>query len=187
VSNYAYSKYYAEQEVWRASSEGLDVVILNPSIILGPGNWNKGSSKIFQTIYNGLKFYTSGKSGYVDVADVAKITLQFLSNKVKNERYILNGTNISFKEAFNKIADEFGKPRATIRVTPFLKEIAWRLSILKSFFNNKPSLITRETANSAMKNISYSSSKIKNEMNYKFISFNQTIKKYCKFYEEDLI
>ena len=187
VSNYAYSKYYAEQEVWRASSEGLDVIILNPSIILGPGNWNKGSSKIFQTIYNGLKFYTTGKSGYVDVVDVAKITLQFLSNKVKNERYILNGTNISFKEAFNKIADEFGKPRATIRVTPFLKEIAWRLSILKSFFNNKPSLITRETANSAMKNISYSSSKIKNEMNYKFISFNQSIKKYCKFYEEDLI
>ena len=77
-SNYSLSKYFSEQEVWRASAEGLDVVIINPSIILGPGDWNKGSSQIFQKIYNGLKFYTSGSSGYVDVIDVADSLLQLL-------------------------------------------------------------------------------------------------------------
>ena len=70
-SNYALSKYYAEQEVWRASNEGLDVVIVNPSVILGPGDWTKGSSQIFQKIHKGLKFYTQGSTGYVDVNDVA--------------------------------------------------------------------------------------------------------------------
>ena len=93
--------------------------------------------------------------------------------------------NTALKYSLERV--QFGKPRATIRVTPFLKEIAWRLAILKSFLTNKPSLITRETANSGMKNISYSSSKIKDEVNYKFIPFNQTIKKYCNFYVEDLI
>ena len=186
VSNYAFSKYYAEQEVWRASSEGLDVIILNPSIVLGPGNWDKGSSKIFQRIYNGLKFYSTGSSGYIDVYDVAKITMLFLENKIKNERFLLNGTNISYKNAFNKIADEFGVKRATIKVTPFLKELAWRLDSIKSFVTGRPSLLTKETANSAMKNVSYSSSKVKKTLDYEFIPFDVTIKKYCSFFKNEL-
>ena len=73
------SKYFSEQEVWRASQEGVDVVISNPSIILGPGDWNKGSSQIFQKIYNGLKFYTTGSTGYVDVVDVANAPFYFFN------------------------------------------------------------------------------------------------------------
>jgi len=89
-SNYALSKYYAEQEVWRASQEGLDVVIINPSVILGPGAWSKGSSQIFQKIYEGLKFYTTGSTGYVDVIDVADSLIQLLFSDIKNERFIVN-------------------------------------------------------------------------------------------------
>ena len=187
VSNYAYSKYYAEQEVWRASSEGINTIILNPSIILGPGDWNKGSSKIFQTVFNGLKFYSPGSSGYVDVMDVAKITIQFLSEKIKNERYILNGTNISFQYVFNQIADEFKIPRAKYKVTPFLKELAWRVDALKTFFTGMPSLLTKETANSAMKSVAYSSKKIKETLKYDFIPIDKTIKEYCRFFEKELI
>ena len=75
-SNYAITKYYAEQEVWRAAAEGLKVVIVNPSIIFGPGNWNKGSSQIFKKIFNGLRFYSEGGSGYVDVVDEADAVLK---------------------------------------------------------------------------------------------------------------
>ena len=114
TSNYAFTKYYAEQEVWRASNEGIDVVVLNPSIILGPGDWDKGSSKIFQRIFNGLKFYSTGSSGYVDVIDVAQIAKSLIFSNIKNERFILNGINIKFKEAFNLIADELNVERAHI-------------------------------------------------------------------------
>ncbi len=186
-SNYSYSKYYAEQEVWRASNEGLEVVILNPSIILGPGNWEKGSSKIFQRIYQGLKFYTTGSSGYVDVIDIANITLLFLKNNIVNERFVLNGTNISYRDAFDLIADEFGVKRATIKVTPLLKELAWRLEKIRSFIINKPSLLTKETAASSMRNVSYSSEKIKNLLDYNFISFEDSVKRCCKFFKQDLI
>ena len=187
ISNYAYSKFYAEQEVWRASNEGLDVIILNPSIILGPGNWDKGSSKIFQRIFKGLRFYSLGSSGYVDVQDIAEIVLCFLLNDIKNERYILNGTNISFRDAFNKIADELGVKRATIKVTPFLKELAWRLDYIKSFFMKSPPLLTKETANSAMRKNSYSSLKVQETLGYNFTLFDLTVKKYCRFFKEDLI
>jgi len=186
-SNYSVSKYYAEQEAWRACHEGLDVVILNPSVILGPGDWDKGSSKIFQRIFNGLKFYTLGSTGFVDVVDIANITILFLHNNIKNERFVLNGTNLKYRDAFNLIADEFGVKRASIKVTPLIKELALRLESMRSFFLQNSPLLTKETAESSMSIKSYSSSKIKKKIDYNFISFNDSVKKYCKFFKRDLI
>ena len=186
-SNYSISKYYAEQEVWRACHEGLDVIILNPSVILGPGDWNKGSSKIFQRIFKGLKFYTLGSTGFVDVVDIANIVIIFLKNNIKNERFILNGTNLKYRDAFSLIADEFGVKRASIKVTPLIKELAWRLEAIRSFFLQKSPLLTKETAESSMSIKSYSSAKIKKILAYNFIPYNDSVKKYCKFFKRDLI
>ena len=69
---YAITKYGAEMEVWRASQEGLNVVIVNPGVILGVGFWKTGTGKLFTTIKNGFKFYTEGITGFVDVKDVTK-------------------------------------------------------------------------------------------------------------------
>ena len=184
-SNYARSKYFAEQEVWRASAEGLNVVIVNPSVILGPGDWTKGSSQIFQTIYNGLKFYTNGSTGYVDVVDVAEAAIKLLFSDIKNERFILNGKNLKYRDCFDKIADYFGKPKATIKVTPFLKEIAWRFEAIKSIITGNKPLITKETANSSMTKCVFSSEKIKNQLNFKFTDIDITIKKYTELFIAD--
>jgi nucleoside-diphosphate-sugar epimerase len=185
-SNYAFSKYYAEQEVWRASQEGLDVVMVNPSVILGPGDWTKGSSQIFQRIHKGLKFYTTGSTGYVDVVDVANSLIALLFSEVKNERFIVNGTNLKYRDCFNRIADGFGKPHATIKVTPFLKEIAWRVEAFRSFITGKKPLLTQETANSAMTNGTYSTAKIKSAIEFQFTDIDSTIKKYCDWFIADL-
>lgn len=185
-SNYALSKYYAEQEVWRGAQEGLDMVIINPSIILGAGNWDKGSSQIFQRIYSGLKFYTTGGTGYIDVIDVAKSLISLLKSDIKNKRFIVNSENLKFRDVFNRIAIHFNRPEATIKVTPFLKEIAWRLYAVKSFFTRTSSLVTKESANSSMTNNSYSSEKIKKALNFKFISINESIKRYCDWYLSEL-
>ncbi len=181
-SNYALSKYFAEQEVWRGSQEGLEVVIINPSVILGPGDWTKGSSQIFQKIYDGLKFYTPGGTGYVDVVDVANSLVTLLFSDIKNERFIVNGANLKFRDAFNSIADGFDKPHATIKVTPLLKEIAWRLEALRSFITGKKPLITKETAQSAMNTSTYTTKKIESLLGYKFIPIPQTITRYCNWF-----
>ena len=181
-SNYSLSKYYSEQEVWRASQEGIDVVIINPSVILGPGDWTKGSSQIFTKLYKGLKFYTTGSTGYVDVIDVANCAILLLQSDIKNERFIVNGSNMKFRTLFDLIAEGFGNKKATIKVTPLLKGIAWRLEFIISFITGRNPLLTKETANSAMKNNSYSTQKIKNAIAYKFTPIQESVTKYCKWF-----
>ena len=181
-SSYALSKYYSEQEVWRASQEGLDVVISNPSLILGPGDWSKGSSQIFQKINSGLKFYTEGSTGYVDVIDVANCAILLLESEIKNERFIINGENLKYKDLFNLIADEFSQRRPYIKVTPLIKEIAWRLEYIVSLITGKRPLITKESVSSAMTESSYSNKKIHKFTDYKFTPINECVSKYCKWF-----
>jgi len=185
-SNYALSKYYAEQEVWRASNEGLDVIIVNPSVILGPGDWTKGSSQIFQKIHKGLKFYTQGSTGYVDVNDVAESVLQLLFSKIKNERFIVNGENLKYRDCFDRIAVALNKPKATIKVSPFLKEVAWRVDTVRAFLTAQKPLLTRETTNSAMTSSSYDTSKIEKMIDFQFTDMDSTIKKYAAWFIADL-
>lgn len=185
-SNYALSKYYAEQEVWRASAEGMNVVIVNPSVILGPGDWNKGSSQIFQKIHSGLKFYSLGSTGYVDVVDVATSLITLLFSDVVNERFIVNGANLKYRDCFDRIAVACNKPKATIKITPLLKEIAWRLESVRSYVLGNKALITRETANSAMTSKSFSTAKIKEFINFNFTDIDSTIKKYADWFIKDL-
>ena len=181
-SRYALTKYYSEQEVWRGSQEGLNVVILNPSIILGPGDWNKGSSQIFQKVYDGLKYYTTGSTGYVDVRDVAECTIRLLQSGIKNERFIINSQNLKFREVFDMISEEFKKKKANIKITPFVKEIAWRGELLRSYITGKNPLITKESINTAMKSSSYSNKKIEKAIDFKFIPIKESVKKYCSWF-----
>tara|TARA_B100001250_G_C19796068_1_gene788770 strand:- start:1406 stop:2410 length:1005 start_codon:yes stop_codon:yes gene_type:complete len=184
-SNYARSKYFSEQEVWRASAEGLDVVIINPSVILGPGHWKKGSSQIFDKIYKGQRFYAPGSSGYVDVNDVAESVIRLLFSNIKNQRFIVNGANLKYRDCFDRIAIALGRPKATIRVTPFLKEIAWRAEVAKSFITGEKPLITKETANSAMTERAFSAAKIEEMLAFQFTDIDVTIKKYANWFIAD--
>lgn len=185
-SNYAISKYYAEQEIWRAAAEGLDVVVVNPSVILGPGDWNKGSSKMFQRSYQGLSFYTEGSTGYVDVLDVAKSIVKLLFSDIANERFIVNSANLSYKEFFEKLATEFNKPKPRYKANNFIRSLAWRAEAIKCFITGGQPLITKETAYSASRKTSYSNKKIKSKLNFQFININATIKNYCKWFKDDL-
>ena len=181
-SQYSISKYLAEQEVWRGTQEGLDAVIVNPSIILGPGDWSKGSSQLFEKVWEGLKYYTLGSTGYVDVRDVADITVKLMEHTSVNERYILNSENIIYRDLFNSIANHLNKPKPYIKVNPFLKEIAWRLDWIKALISGKSPLITKETANKSMIKNSYSNQKIIQELNHTFIPVEESLKLYCKWF-----
>ena len=105
---------------------------------------------------------------------------------MKNERFIVNGVNLKYRDCFDRIAIALGKPKASIKVTPFLKEVAWRLEAIRSFITSKTPLLTKETANSAMTDGAYSNEKIKNEIDFQFTPIEQTIKKYCNWFIADL-
>jgi len=68
-------------------AEGLNAVIVNPSVIIGPGDWNNGSPKIFSTVYNGLKFYPRGTNGFVDVNDVVTAMVKLMNSDITTSRF----------------------------------------------------------------------------------------------------
>jgi len=183
-SGYAISKYGAEAEVWRGSQEGLDVIIVNPGMILGAGYWYTGTGKLFDLIHKGFKFYTEGITGYVGVEDVVKSLLLFMKSSIKNERFIVVAENRSFKEVLFSIADGFSKKRPSIKVTPFLSKIAWRLASLKSFFSNEDPFISKESLRASTKESYYSNDKVKSILNFEFEPLINCINKVCNNYKQ---
>ncbi len=185
-SNYAISKYGAEREVWRASEEGLDVVIVNPSLIIGAGNWNQSSSNLFTKGHNGLRFYTNGTNGFVDVRDVVALMIGLMQSPVKNERFILNSENVSYRSFFNLVHKEFGKPQPSLRASKLLSTIAWRIEKIRSWLTGTEPFITRSTVISAHSNNQFSNKKIREIFpEFRFIPVAQAIKETCALFLKD--
>lgn len=182
-THYAKSKYKAEVEVWRGIGEGLNAVILNPSTILGYGDWHTGSCGIFKNIHDGFKWYTTGINGFVDVKDVAKATILLMESGITEQRFIVNGDNWTFKKLQETIADGFVKKRPMREATPFLMAAGWRVEKIKSLFTGKNPLLTKESARVAMSQTYFENDKILKALpDFSFTPLEETIKKSCEKY-----
>ena len=179
-SGYAITKYGAEMEVWRASQEGIPVVIVNPGVILGSGFLQKGSGTLFSNVQKGLKFYTEGITGFVGVQDVVKIMMRLMASTVINERFILISENLSYKNVLFMIADALGKPRPKIRINKLISACVWRLEFIRSKITLSTPLLTKYTAKSALSNHPYTSQKIKNELNFEFETVKSAIERVAR-------
>ncbi len=175
TSDYSLSKFLAEREVWRGIAEGLNAVILNPSIIVGSGNWNSGSCRLFSTVYNGFKFYTEGITGYVDVRDVVKIAFRLMQNEIKGERFIVCSENLSYQDFLTTIGKELNVKGPTIKAGKFLSGIAWRAELLKSVFTGKAPQVTKQTSRIANKKVFFDHKKIADLLQYEFIPVKKSI------------
>ncbi len=181
-SVYSKSKFEAEQEVWRGIAEGLNATIVNPSVILGPGDWSKSSSQLFKTVANGLKFYTNGTNGYVDARDVANIMFKLMKSDITAERFVVSSENISYKTLFTYIAKSLNVKPPYLLANKFLSELSWRLLKITSLLTNKTPLITKETAQSANSHYRYSSEKVIKALDYNFIPIKDSIETIGKIY-----
>lgn len=186
-SNYSITKYAAEREVWRGAEEGLNVVIVNPSLILGGGCWTQSSSNMFTKGYRGVKFYTEGTNGFIDVRDVSGLMIKLMDNDIFNQRFLLNGENAPFRHYFDLIHVAFGKPKSSIKAGKFFTGFAWRAESLRALLTGSVPLITIETSRSANRKTGFSNEKIlKIFPEYKFISLEQSVKDTCALYLRDL-
>lgn len=180
-SNYGKSKHLAEVEVWRGISEGLQAVIVNPVIILGAGDWSKGSSGIFKSVYNEFPWYTEGVNGFVDVKDVVNAMIQLMESGISEQRFILSEGNHSYKEVFSLIAKEFGKKPPHKKVTPLMASLVWRLQGIKALFIGKDPLVTRETAQTAQAVVHFNNTKLKKYLpHFTYTPLAETIKQVCE-------
>ncbi|TDO21528.1 nucleoside-diphosphate-sugar epimerase [Pedobacter duraquae] len=179
VHSYAISKYEGEMEVWRGIAEGLDAVIVNPSVIIGPGAGYSGSGAIFKLVKEGLAFYTKGATGIVDVQDVVKSMIALMNSSEHGQRFTISAENLHYKTFFAEIAKGFGVKAPAKEAKAWMLGIAWRGAKLASFFTGKPAALTSDAAKSSMNESLYSNDKITKTIGIQFKPLSQSIQEIC--------
>jgi dihydroflavonol-4-reductase len=174
TTQYSLSKYLAEMEVWRAAEEGLKICIINPSIILGAGIWKRGTCRLFYNVYHNFPFYSVGSSAFVDVKDVCRAILFLHDKGITDQRYLIHGHNLSFKELFTQMAKALDRRPPYVKITANSVGIAWRFFKLVEWITGKRGLITKESAQSSVKKQLFSSDKLLN-LGFELTPIEETI------------
>lgn len=185
-SDYAISKYGAEMEVWRGHQEGLQVVIVNPGIILGPGFWDQGSGTLFDTIKKGISFYTNGSTGYVAVTDVVKIMHLLLQSDCSGERFTLVAENISYKEIIIKIANKINAQLPKIEAKPWLLNLIWKADWLSAIVFRTKRKISKHGVLSLQNNDLISNEKLKTYLKYDFEEIDAYLNQIALYYHSKI-
>jgi nucleoside-diphosphate-sugar epimerase len=184
-SIYGISKYSAEREIWRGMEEGLNAVIVNPSVILGPGYWQDNSG-LFRLVWEGLKYYTRGVNGYVDVRDLVKAMTMLMDENHFRERFVCSAENLNYQDFFSLIAKHLGKPAPSVNVPNAMTAIAWRVEAVRTFFTGSTPEVTREMAITTAQVYAYSSEKLRKTLGFEFRPAEDSIREICGFYLNDL-
>lgn len=185
-TDYSISKYGAEMEVWRGYQEGLQILIVNPGIILGaiPKSWNRneGSFLLITNVVNGLKFYAQGVTGFVGAKDVALTMIELMNSNFVGNRYIVVSENISYKTLTDLIGKHLKVNPPKIEVKKWMSSIAWRIDWIATnlFFQNRK--ITRNIAKSLHQQDFYSNKKIKSQLHFTFEPIEKVIENIAQKY-----
>lgn len=182
-THYGITKHLSEMEVWRGIQEGVDAVILNPGLIIGPADFNRSSSSIFSKLSEGFDFYPPGGTGFIGVKDAALAALAIASNGKTGERYIAVSDNWSMRELFQKIAREIDAKVPSKEAKPWMLQAARIAEWLKEIFVGKKALVTRETVKNASIRFVYSSDKLKNQIGFSFHSLDSAIDETARFFK----
>jgi dihydroflavonol-4-reductase len=177
---YGQSKHQAELEALRGGVEGMNVVVLNPALVLGPGPWDQSSMQVFKYVYEEKPFYTAGCMNYIDARDLANITSAALLGKLKSgERYIVSAGTISYKQFFELAAAGMKKNPPSIKVNSYLLKAAYFVELLRAKVSGKSPLITKETVKLARQQLIFNNSKIQQTLDYQFIPLTETVQWTC--------
>ena len=181
-SAYSISKFEAEREVWRGIHEGLNAVIVNPSVILGPGDWSAGSARLFKTVYKGLKFYTRGVNGFVDVNDVARAMILLMDSDVSGEQFLITAENVSYQHLFTMMAAALKVEAPKYEAGALLSELYWRGLKVKSLFTGKSPTVTKETAYTAQQVYRYDNGKFLKNFDFQYLPIKESINRTAELF-----
>jgi dihydroflavonol-4-reductase len=183
-SDYAISKYGAEMEVFRGQQEGLNVVILNPGVIIGPGFWDSGSGLLYTKIKKGMLFYTKGSSGFVGVNDVVKSMIQGMKSTTNGERFTVVAENCNYETVLKTIAISMNVKAPKLFANRWLTEVFWRIDWLISIVFRKKRILSKNMSESLHQKHSYSNEKIKSIYSITFQDLPQYIMEIGKLYPQ---
>ena len=184
-SDYAISKFKAECEVWRGIQEGLNAVIINPTLIMGAGYWHQGTCKMFKQADKGLKFYPKGGNGFVDVRDVAEISVKLMESDISGERFIVNAENHLFKDAFTMMCKALGRKAPFIKAPNWSIELMWRADSIKSTLLGVEPLVTKELARGLQTFFKYDNAKLLKKIDHNYRSLQTIVNDTAAHYLEN--
>jgi nucleoside-diphosphate-sugar epimerase len=182
-TDYARSKMQSEELVLNAKEKGLSTIIVNPGVILGPGDITKSSTVIFNTIKQGLSFYTLGVNGFVDVRDVIDSVFKLQNIDLVKDRYVCVGDNIQFKKLFIIIANALGVKAPKFKANKLLLAIAWRIEFVLSKIQKRTPKITKDNTSSALGKIEYSSRNLISDTGIRFRSMKEASENAANFFK----
>ncbi|PHS04201.1 MAG: NAD-dependent epimerase [Kordia sp.] len=174
---YAITKYDAELEVWRGTQEGLNAVVVQPGVILGPGVWDSGTGDIFTKVSKGFHYYTSGTVGVVDVNDITESMVKLMGSEIVNEQFIVVSENITYKKLIQNIIGVVGGKKELKEVKRWQLLCYLQIDKLLSFISGRKRSVFKANINSAFKQLNYDASKIKKAVGVEFISVKESIEK----------
>lgn len=181
-SDYAESKYLAELEVYRGMEEGLDVTLVNPSVVLAPTDWKKSSARLFRYVWDEKPFYMEGSLNYVDVRDLAEMVFRIYSSNQSGQKFIASAGAISFKDFFDVVGKRFNKKPPSIKVSPALARVVARLEGIRSRLTGAEPVITRLTARIANETFCYTHQKAIDILAMDFHTLDKTLDWCCAHY-----
>lgn len=179
-SAYAISKARAEREVHRGIAEGLDAVMVNPCVVIGPGVAGRSSMTMVERVRKGSRFFPGGSNAVVDARDVATAMTRLIVEGTVGERYLLIGEGLSYRRLFTLIAATAGKPAPERRLPAWTLEAAWRAEALRTLFGGRP-LVTRITARTASRTRQYDGSKARELLGMRFRSAEEALANVAAF------
>jgi nucleoside-diphosphate-sugar epimerase len=182
VSDYARSKYCAELEVWRGQEEGLRVAVLNPVIVIGPGDYSRSSAALMTQVARGLRFYPKGSNGFVAADDVAAVAWRLVEAGVWGERFVVCGFHASYRELFVAMSDALGMPPPQWPVHRWVAEVAWRMARLAEILTRRPAFVTREALRTSARHRRYRTEKIQQKLNVVFTPLLPTVQRTAEDY-----
>lgn len=175
LSSYAVSKRLAELEVWRGAAEGLNVCVINPSVILGAGRWEEGPLKIFSLVNRNFPICPPGRSGFVDVRDVAQSMMRLMESEISGERFIVSSENMYFQELMGLMAQALGKKAPTIKAGNALMQLARIGDAVRSALTGRPAEITRVAIYHSSLLSEYDNSKLVQALGHSYTPISETI------------
>lgn len=185
-SVYSLSKFRSEMEVWQAAENGLRTIIVNPSVILGPGTAQSSTTKIIKLAERDIPFFTEGMTGYVDVADVASAMVKLSKTDISNQRFIVSAQDITSRELITMMANKLNSKPPRHKAKRWMLRFASIADKVSSAIMGREPSLTSESLRAATGRSSYSSEKIIKELNFKFTPIDSTIEKSIEFYRKEV-
>ncbi|HUJ27195.1 MAG TPA: NAD-dependent epimerase/dehydratase family protein [Myxococcales bacterium] len=122
---YYLSKIYEEKIAIERAKQGLPVVILNPSLLLGPGDARMSSTQdVFRFLMGRIPVIPRGGISFVDVRDAARAFVAALTRGNVGERHLMGAANWEFHEFFARLGRIAHKPPPLMRMPSAMKVAA---------------------------------------------------------------